>query len=184
MPSIADPDPRMQSRYQVRFHSGPDVPAALIADCHVVIVADALADKGAEGSPAAVVAAGAPAAVVLGAGLRSRAAAARAVLAEQARLGDRALVAVVAAGRPDGSFAVEDFLAAGAVIDALAALGIDYASPEAAAACAAFTGLERAVGHLLSASVTGQEWLAAGRVDELAAAGALDADAEVTVRIS
>ena len=38
-------------------------------------------------------------------------------------------------------FAVEDLLAAGAVVDALASRGIDYASPEAAAACAAFTGL-------------------------------------------
>ncbi len=75
-------------------------------------------------------------------------------------LGDRAVVAVVAAGGPDGRFAVEDLLAAGAVIDAIAEAGIDYISPEAAAAVGAFTGLRNATAHVLSASVTGQELIA------------------------
>jgi phosphosulfolactate phosphohydrolase-like enzyme len=70
----------------------------------------------------------------------------------QTGLGDRCVVAVVAAGP---TFAVEDLLAAGEVIDALAASGIDHSSPEAAAACAAFTGLRRAVKHLVSASENG-----------------------------
>lgn len=54
------------------------------------------------------------------------------------------------ADAPD--FAVEDLLAAGAVVDALTEVGIDHTSPEAAAACAAYTGLRRAVRHLVSAS--------------------------------
>ncbi len=47
---------------------------------------------------------------------------------------------------------VEDLLAAGAVVDALVATGIDHTSPEAAVACAAYTGLRRAVRHLVSAA--------------------------------
>lgn len=82
--------------------------------------------------------------------------AARWILDRQAELGDRAVVAVVAAGTDDGRFAVEDLLAAGSVIDALSTLGIDSTSPEAAAASAAFEGLRNATLHLLSASVTGQ----------------------------
>jgi phosphosulfolactate phosphohydrolase-like enzyme len=103
-----------------------------------------------------------------------RSAVARAVLDEQARRGDRAMVAIVTPPRADGQFAVEDFLLAGAVVDALASLGIDYASPEAAAACAAFTGLRGAVGHLVSASAAGQEWIARGLAAELTAACAID----------
>ncbi len=83
------------------------------------------------------------------------------ILQKQVELGDRAYVAVVAAGGPDGRFAVEDLLAAGGVIDAIAEVGIDYISPEAAAAASAFTGLRNATGHVLSASVTGQELIAA-----------------------
>lgn len=88
----------------------------------------------------------------------------------QADRGDRCVVAVVAAGhvadpsgadaadRPEGTpspvpeFAVEDLLAAGAVVDALVTSGIDHTSPEAAAACAAWTGLRRAARHLVTAS--------------------------------
>lgn len=90
----------------------------------------------------------------------------------QAERGDRCVVAVIAAGRDRSSvggdaaeaagestdiaetpeFAVEDLLAAGAVVDALTTVGIDHTSPEAAAACAAYEGLRRAVKHLVSAS--------------------------------
>jgi hypothetical protein len=82
-------------------------------------------------------------------------------LAQQQERGGRFRVAVVAAGAPraDGSlrFAVEDLLAAGAIIDAIAGVGIDHQSPEAAAAAAAYTGLRSATKHLISASESARE---------------------------
>jgi hypothetical protein len=45
---------------------------------------------------------------------------------------------------------------AGAVIAGLGTFGIDATSPEAAVAEAAYRGLERAVGHLMTASVGGR----------------------------
>lgn len=86
---------------------------------------------------------------------------ARRCLHQQTELGGRFVIAVVAAGavRPDGSlrFAVEDLLAAGAIIDALAGIGIDHQSPEAAAAAAAYLGLKNATRHLISASASSRE---------------------------
>ncbi|MFB2596731.1 2-phosphosulfolactate phosphatase [Herbiconiux sp. P17] len=164
-----------QSRYQVRLHVGvpafePAVVAALVADAHVVVVADALREEGSATNLSTV----ARDALVLPSDFRVRTAVARAVLDEQARRGDRAMVAIVTPQRADGQFAVEDFLLAGAIVDALASLGIDYSSPEAAVACAAFTGLRGAVGHLVSASAAGQEWIARGLAAEVAAACAID----------
>ncbi len=82
-------------------------------------------------------------------------------LQRQTELGGRFVIAVVAAGapRPDGSlrFAVEDLLAAGAVIEALTGVGIDHQSPEAATAASAFRGLHRATHHLISASASSRE---------------------------
>ena len=122
---------------------------------------------------------------VIAASLRNRTAVAEWILRRQAELGDRAMVAVIAAGeaRPDGSvrFAVEDLLVAGAVIDALAEVGIDYSSPEAAAACAAYVGLKRATGHLLTASASGQELGAAGQMRDVQLAGQLDISTTVPV---
>ena len=87
---------------------------------------------------------------------------------------------MVAAGehRADGSTrcAVEDHLAAGSVISHLGALGIDATSPEAASADAAYRQLERALGHLVSAGVTGRAAAvrpAAFRVDEALGAAAV-----------
>ena len=117
-----------------------------------------------------------------------------------AKVGDPAYVAVATAssGLPvvltidgssatvcaidDGSvrFAVEDLLAAGSIIDALATAGIDFVSPEGAAACAAFTGLHRAIAHLATASSSGNELTALGRGDEIAPAMLLDVDTEVS----
>ena len=107
----------------------------------------------------------------------SAAAIAQWVLDLQAQLGDRAVVSVVAAGTDDGGFAVEDFLAAGAVIDALATVGIDFNSPEAASACAAYEGLRNATQHLTSASETGQ------RVGPEALASAKALNSESAVRV-
>lgn len=125
--------------------------------------------------------------VVLG-GLRNAAAVAGAVLAEQHRRGARTSVAVIAAGErtsrepgADLRFAVEDLLGAGAVIDALGALGLDHTSPEAAAACEAFRGLRAATRHLLAASGSGQALLARGAGDEVRAAAEVDASASVPI---
>lgn len=122
---------------------------------------------------------------VIAASLRNRTAVAQWILQQQVATGDRLRVAVVAAGeaRDDGSirFAVEDLLVAGAVIDALAAVGIDYAAPEAAAACAAFVGLKRATGHLLTASVTGQVLIDGGDRVDVEIAGKADVSSVVPV---
>jgi 2-phosphosulfolactate phosphatase len=124
---------------------------------------------------------------VIAANLRNRTAVARWVLAHQEAIGQRAMVAVVAAGerRSDGSlrFAVEDLLTAGSVIDALAELGIDYCSPEAASASAAFAGLSRATAHLMTASVTGQELIEAGQREDVVLAGARDVSEVVPVLV-
>ena len=143
-----------QQRFQVRFAFGTD--SAIVEGAQVVIWVDAL--PAASANPLAIVGS---AAIVTGSPA-ARDELAAWVLARQSDLGDRAVVAVIAAGGPGGSFAVEDFVAAGAVIDALADIGIDYSSPEAAAAAGAWTALRRAGRHLLSASVAGQELLAAG----------------------
>jgi len=95
--------------------------------------------------------------------IQSSAALAEWALQRQIAAAGRFIVAVVAAGelRDDGSlrFAVEDLLAAGAVIDALTTVGIDHCSPEAAAASAAYVGLSRASRHLITASVSGQSFV-------------------------
>ena len=111
--------------------------------------------------------------------LRNRTAVAQWILGEQVRRGNRTSIAIIAAGTPDGGFAVEDFLAAGALVDALATVGIDFCSPEAAAAAAAFTGLKGAAGHLITASVTGRELVAEGKRDAVVAAGKIDSVHEV-----
>jgi 2-phosphosulfolactate phosphatase len=115
---------------------------------------------------------------VIAATLRNRAAVARWILAYQTQQGSRVRVAVVAAGesRTDGTtrFSVEDLLTAGAVIDALATVGVDYCSPEAAAACAAYTGLSRATGHLMTASVSGQQLIGDGQRADVELASELD----------
>lgn len=180
------PAAHRQAKYQVRFDWGVEGAAAVAADADVVVWVDALpaeADAaGTRDAPADLPGDGA----VLLAGLTDAPAVAQWILDEQVRLGRRAMVSVVAAGATTASgaarFAVEDLLAAGAVVDALAALGIDYSSPEAAAACASFTGLRGAVAHLLTASVSGQERIAGGAVaSDIAALGRLGSSDAVTV---
>ena len=142
--------PHAQSQYQVRFDWGFAGAAAIADDADVIVWVDQLGfadtrlpDHG----------------VVLGS-IQNRRALADWALERQGDLGDRFTIAVVAAGelRDDGSlrFAVEDLLGAGAVIDALADVGIDYCSPESAAASASFTGLRNATSHLISSSASGQ----------------------------
>ena len=141
-----------QSKYQVRFDWGIAGAEAVGQGADAVIWVDQL------GAPSATIP---DARTVVAGTIQNSAAVAAWVLERQADAGDRFTVAVVAAGEPrsDGTlrFAVEDLLAAGAVIDALADVGIDYCSPEAAAVCAAYTGLRGGAAHLISASESGME---------------------------
>ena len=197
-----------QSDYQVRCEWG--VPGlSRLAPADVVIVVDVLRfsttvigavergetyalDAAAHAvsiNGAAVVEAAADTgAIVLLGGLRNASAVAGAVYAEQERRGGRTSIAVIAAGELAGRdlgaalrFAVEDQLGAGAIIDALAALGIDHASPEAAVACESFRALRRAATHLLTASGSGRELSALGRGADVAAAASVDAASVVPV---
>lgn len=171
--------PRSQPQYQIRFDWGVDGAAAIAPGADILVWVDALEPPAGE---AAVDVAELPhdGAIVAGT-VGSREAIARWVLECQEIIGDRATVAVVAAGTADGRFAVEDLLAAGAVIDALAEVGIDYISPEAAAAVGAYAGLRFATSHVLSASVSGQEIIATEGRDRVEAAVSRNAasDAEI-----
>ncbi|MBI5160134.1 MAG: phosphosulfolactate phosphohydrolase, partial [Micrococcales bacterium] len=149
-----DADPRAQLQYQVRFAYGPAGERELAA-ADVVVVADEISAPASElSAPASELSdpASAPASDLPGsepevpdvATIATASAVAQRILAAQTQRGDRVSVAVIARGRADVSFAVEDLLAAGAVIDALAEIGIDHCSPEAAAAAAAYIGLRRA----------------------------------------
>lgn len=194
-----------QSAYQVRIEWGVDGLDRL-APSDVVVVVDVLrfsstvvqAVERGEDVPldaaahavsinGAAVAAAATGLVLLG-GLRNAAAVARAILAEQERRGARTSIAVIACGELTSRdpaaplrFAVEDLLGAGAVIDALAGLGIDHSSPEAAVAGEGFRALRGAAKHLLTASGSGRELDAAGRRVEVLAAAAVDAASVVPV---
>lgn len=150
-----------QAHYQVRYDVGSDGLARIAAHADVVVWADAIPDQ-----ERATVVVGAP---VIVADLRNRGAVAEAILQRQVEVGDRVGIAVVAA-----SAGVEDVLAAGAVIDALQTLGIDFSSPEAAVVCSGFAGLRRAVGHLVSASIAGQKFAAIRGSAELVPFGRLD----------
>lgn len=161
---------RFSSTVIDRVAAGESV--ALDADAHAVSL---------NGAAVAAHAAASGTVVMLGA-LRNAAAVADAILAEQRRRGARTSIALIAAGELAGRaagaplrFAVEDLLGAGAVVDALGALGLDHTSPEAAAAGEAFRGLRGAVRHLLTASGSGQELIDRGRRDEVVAAATTDA---------
>ncbi|MFC9561468.1 hypothetical protein [Agromyces sp. NPDC056965] len=170
------PDPAAQSKYQVRFDWGRRGAERITDGVHLVVWVDVLPGTGS--LPRTTIVGLAPhGAAVLEAGLVDASATARWILAEQERLGERAYIAIVAAGDAETGCAADDLLAAGAVIDALAALGIDDTSPEAAVAAAAFGGLRRAVRHLTSASASGRAAVAAGMsAGELHDAAALDAN--------
>lgn len=199
-----------QSRYQVRFEWGA-AGLDRVAPSDIVVVVDALRfsttviERVAAGETVALddaahetslngaavaarAAAREPAPTVLLGALRNAAATAAVVLGEQHRRAARTSIVVIAAGELASRdadaplrFSVEDLLGAGAVIDALGALGIDHTSPEAAAACEAFRGLRGATRHLLAASGSGQELIERGARDDVMAAAAVDASASVPV---
>ena len=67
------------------------------------------------------------------------------------------------------------------MIEALGLRGIDFTSPEAAAAAAAYEGLRNGVGHLLSASATAQQLAQAGVTQHVQAAREVDVSSVVPV---
>ena len=164
MTSVNTPPATAQSQYQVRLDWGAAGVARIKDKADICVWIDVLATIPRPTGLGSVVLAG----------LNNRASVAKWILSEQVRRGDRTTVAIIAAGTTEGQFAVEDFLAAGALIDELATLGIDFCSPEAASAAAAFVGLKGAVGHLVTASVAGRELSAAGVRPTVLAAGKLD----------
>jgi 2-phosphosulfolactate phosphatase len=150
-----------QSTYQVRFDWG-EIGASVIAPgAHVVVWVDQLRVDQLRADQVRVDQLRVEGVELLVATLETASDVATLALRRQTELGGRFVIAVVAAGAPraDGSlrFAVEDLLAAGAVIEGLAAVGIDHQSPEAAAAASAFTGLKNATRHLISASASSRE---------------------------
>jgi 2-phosphosulfolactate phosphatase len=163
-----------QTQYQVRFDWGVAGARAVGEGVDAIVLVDVLPEVLREPRQPAV-----EGPTVIRGNLRNRAAVAQWALAAQGDKGDRFMIAVVAAGEPrnDGSirFAVEDLLGAGAIIDALGDVGIDYCSPEAAAASAAYTGLKNATGHLIGASASGRALAADGRRSEIDHAIARDA---------
>ncbi len=168
---------RTQQQYQVRFAWGVAGAGRIAHDTHLLVWVDVLpAPRDHDDALRRTVAALPDGPEVVLGHLGNASAVAERVTRLQAERGDRCVVAIVAAGadhaaRSDAAdaageawdvpgspdFAVEDLLAAGAVLDALAAVGIDHTSPEAAAACAAYTGLRRATKHLVSASEGARE---------------------------
>jgi 2-phosphosulfolactate phosphatase len=124
---------------------------------------------------------------VFRASLRNATATAKAAYEEQVARGGRTAINLVLAGggglgagavSSAGAFAVEDYLAAGAIGNALSALGIDHSAPDVAVATEGFRPLTRALKHLLSASASGLALIEAGRRDEVKAAAELDAEPE------
>lgn len=169
-------DSHSQKTYQVRLDWGFRGLTRL-ATSGIVVVVDAI------GSSERLVAeaiALSHSPVVFAGSLRNATATAQAVYAEQVARGERTAINLVLAGDDEGGFAVEDYLAAGAIADALTALGLDHSSPDVAVASEGFRALTRAVKHLFSASGAGVALVDAGRRDEVRAAAAFDSEAAAT----
>lgn len=167
-------DSRAQATYQVRLGWGT-AGLTQLAPAEIVVVIDAI------GSPDVLAqqAKALPhAPTVFVASLRNATATAQAVYEEQLARAGRTTINLVLAGddAAGGGFAVEDYLAAGAIADALTTLGIDHSAPDVAVATEGFRPLKRAVKHLFSASAAGLALKAEGRGAEAKAAGELDAD--------
>lgn len=169
-------DSRAQATYQVRLGWGT-AGLTQLAPAEIVVAIDAI------GSPDVLAqqAKALPhAPTVYVASLRNATATAQAVYDEQLARAGRTTINLVLAGDDavdtGGGFAVEDYLAAGAIADALTTLGIDHSAPDVAVATEGFRPLKRAVKHLFSASAAGLALKAEGRGAEAKAAGELDAD--------
>lgn len=165
-------DVRAQATYQVRLGWGQSALSSL-EPAEIVVVVDAI---GSAPELAAAAAALPNAPTVLLGSLRNATATAEAAVDEQLARGGRTAISLVLAGDADGGFAVEDYLAAGAIADALSARGIDHSAPDVAVATEGFRPLKRALKHLFSASAAGLALAQAGRRDEARAAAELDAE--------
>jgi 2-phosphosulfolactate phosphatase len=150
MTNSATTNPHGQHQYQVRFDWGLAGAQDVAHGTDVVVWVDQLGEPQTE----------LPKGLVIAGSIENAAVVATWVLERQAAVGERFRISVIAAGelRDDGSlrFAVEDLLGAGAVIGALAEVGIDACSPEAAAAASAWNGLRNSASHLISASASGR----------------------------
>ena len=166
-------DSRAQSTYQIRLAWG-EAGLTQLAPAEIVVIVDAL---GSSGDLAASAATLPNSPTVFVTTLRNRTATAQAIYDEQVARGGRTAINLVLAG-DDGAFAVEDYLAAGAVADALTSLGIDHSSPDVAVATEGFRPLTKALKHLLSASASGLSLKNEGRGDEAKAAAEVDADTQ------
>ena len=168
-------DPRSQSTYQIRLAWGAEGLARL-APAGIIVVIDVI------GSPEKLAADAVEQpnnpTVFVGT-LRNATATAQAVYDEHLARGGRNAINLVLVG-DDGAFAVEDYLAAGAIADGLSARGLDHSSPDVAVATEGFRPLTRALKHLVSASAAGLALTAEGRGPDARTAAELDADPEPT----
>jgi len=181
---VNPPPASAQAHYQVRLDWGQEGAHRIQGEANLCVWVDALVT-----APRPEIAVGDASATdfsnnFISANLTNRTAVAQWILSEQVRRGERTSIAIVAVGTDAGGFAVEDFLAAGALIDALASVGIDFCSPEAADSAAAFVGLKGAVGHLVTASVMGRELIGQGKRDMVVAAGKIDSASNFSVNES
>jgi 2-phosphosulfolactate phosphatase len=203
-------DPHSQSSYQVRFDWGIEGARAVASDADVIVIVDILSFctavdvavaaggsvelkvgdapdtdvvPGTDGSRIAAALVDHPGIVIAGS-LRNATAVAHWILAHQDETGNRLAIAIIAAGDRRGDVprvTVEDLLGAGAIIDALAAVGLDACSPEAAAAAASFAGLKRATKHLITASSSGRELAERGFAADIRLAVQTDASTTIPV---
>jgi 2-phosphosulfolactate phosphatase len=120
---------------------------------------------------------------ILAACLRNRAAVASWLAQRPDPPDRRKIFAVIAAGErwPDNSLrpAAEDLWGAGALVAALASLGITGLSPEARSAAAAWRAIEPALGPALATCGSGAELTAAGFGADVAIAGEVDVSKSV-----
>jgi 2-phosphosulfolactate phosphatase len=125
---------------------------------------------------------------VLGACLRNRSAVARWLMTQRLsarprKEAGRPVVAIVAAGErwPDGTLrpAAEDLWGAGAVIAALASLGVTGLSPEARSAAGAWHAVEATLDTALTICSSGRELTSAGYAADVEIAAELDASSSV-----
>lgn len=189
---------RFTSTVTSRVAAGESVPldsAAHEVSINGAVVAEAAGASGASGAGGASGAdgasgtAGAGGATVLAGALTNAESVANAILHLQQQRGSRTSVAIIACGERIGResaevrFAVEDQLAAGAIIAALSDIGIDHTSPEAAVMGESFRALRRALVHLLLASGSGRQLTERGQRDEVLAAAELNSITAVAVLV-